>query len=352
MIAAMAVANGTEIEMGLLKLASNVAKESSTTLFRIAQIRQATTAAATTALKRSLRFKGQGRSSSNWGSITSLLIVGELPIEGSKSQRNPARRCEGNHRWYSARTSPNLHNMTFPVTMTWPEEWGVDADAFKSTPDLLGALTRKFGEMQQQFSQAIAQHQLNLPNLLAVMVGQSWYPDFELPMAEARALEARAIAGDVAAIDLSLSEYFRANADYVEQRISRRYAARGPILAEAFKAYRAGNYVLAIPVFLAQADGISKTFLNENFFRFFQSLPHAQQLLLDNQINDYVKLLLAPLVQQGTIRVHTSTLQGQTGYLNRHAIMHGGDLAYGTEINALKCISLLAYVWSVDLNTK
>ena len=240
--------------------------------------------------------------------------------------------------------------MTFPVTITWPEGWGIDADAFRSTPDLLGALTQKFSEIQQQFAQTIAQHQLNLPNLLTVMVSQSWYPDFALPLAEARALEARAIAGDVTAIDLSLSEYFRANANDVEKRVCERFPARSPVLAEAFRAYRAGNYILAIPVFLAQADGISKSFLNENFFRFFQSRPHAQQLLLDTQINDYVKVLLAPLIEQGTIRVHTNTLHGQTGYLNRHAIMHGGDLAYGTEINALKCISLLAYVWSVDLN--
>jgi hypothetical protein len=236
--------------------------------------------------------------------------------------------------------------MSFPTTMSWPEDWGIDPDAFKSLSELTAELTEKFAEFHRQFSQVIVEHQRDLPHLLSVMVAQSWYPDFSLPIADLRAIEARAIAGDLATIDSYLSEFFRRNAADVENRISEEYPDRKPVIAEAFSAYRTGNFVLAIPVFLAQADGISEALLSEHFFRSGKSIPEAQKLLRDGRHNDYIRLLLFPLVQSGTIRDHTSTLHGKTDYLNRHAIMHGMDLSYGTEINALKCISLLAYLLS------
>ena len=237
--------------------------------------------------------------------------------------------------------------MSIPTTISWPENWGIDADAFNSLSELMTALTAKLGAFQQQFYQAFQQHERELPHLLALMVTNSWYPDFHIPMADSRALEKRAIAGDFAAIQTHLIDYFRHNATDIEQRICEQYPHRAVVVSEAFSAYRESRYILAIPVFLAQADGISEELLTKHFFTSSKSIPEAQLLLQDGRLTDYGRLLLDPLIQSGTIRDHTRTLAGKTDYLNRHAVMHGIDPNYGTETNALKSISLLSFVWSV-----
>jgi len=238
--------------------------------------------------------------------------------------------------------------MSIPTTVSWPENWGINPDAFKSFAECMSALTAKFGEFQQQFYSVFVQHQRELPHLLTLMLTHSWYPDFNIPIADSRALEARAIAGDFPAVQGYLVEYFRSNAADIEKRISDLHPARSTVILEAFAAYRNGHYILAIPVFLAQADGISEDLLSKHFFIPSKSIPEAKKLLQDGKITDYGRLLLDPLVQSGTVRDHTHTLLSKTDYLNRHAIMHGIDLNYGTEINALKCISLLAYFLSVN----
>lgn len=237
--------------------------------------------------------------------------------------------------------------MSIPTTISWPDNWGIDADAFKSLSELMSALTAKFSEFQQQFYQVVEKHRRELPYLLTVMVTHSWYPDFHIPIADSRELEARAIAADFPAIEGYLIDYFRHNATNIEKRLCERYPKRAAVVSEAFSAYRDGRYILAIPVFLAQADGISEELLSKHFFTPRTSIPEAK-LLQDGQLTDYGRLLLDPLVQSGTIRDHTHTLIGKTDYLNRHAIMHGIDPNYGTETNALKSISLLAYLLLVD----
>ena len=108
-------------------------------------------------------------------------------------------------------------------------------------------------------------------------------------------------------------------------------------------AYGERRYVLAIPAFLAQADGISEEIFGEHFFRYglFKETV-VDQVLQNGQLTDYGRLLLDPLVQRGKIRERTQDPLSQTDYLNRHAILHGMDLNYATEKNALKSISLLA----------
>jgi hypothetical protein len=98
-------------------------------------------------------------------------------------------------------------------------------------------------------------------------------------------------------------------------------------------------------VFLAQADGISEELFGEQFFtyRSWSEKLKAHQVLQNGQLTDYGRFLLHPLVQKGKIREHTQELLSQNDYLNRHAILHGMDLNYATEKNALKSISLLAY---------
>lgn len=91
-----------------------------------------------------------------------------------------------------------------------------------------------------------------------------------------------------------------------------------------------------------------------NFFRYWLFKDKVVDKVLQNeeQLPLYVRLLLKPLKQPGTIRENTDNLLSQTDYLNRHAILHGMDLKYATEKNALKSISLLTYFLWVPENAQ
>jgi hypothetical protein len=105
-------------------------------------------------------------------------------------------------------------------------------------------------------------------------------------------------------------------------------------------------------VFLAQADGISEELFSGYYFIRREFQPAINQLLQNGQLTDSGRLLLDPLVQSGTIGEDTRKLLGQNDHLNRHAVLHGMDMKYATETNALKSISLLAYFSLVENNQR
>ena len=57
--------------------------------------------------------------------------------------------------------------------------------------------------------------------------------------------------------------------------------------------------------------------------------------------------LLSPLTE--TLPINASEYERQEDFegLNRHIIMHGESLDYGTEVNGLKAISLINYISQV-----
>ena len=58
----------------------------------------------------------------------------------------------------------------------------------------------------------------------------------------------------------------------------------------------------------------------------------------------YGAALLSPLAE--TLPIGASEYERPTGFdeLNRHMVLHGESLDYGTKINSLKAISLINYV--------
>ena len=234
------------------------------------------------------------------------------------------------------------NDMKIPLTITWPNDWFIDAT--KPLAEIFASLNAKYADMWRGFNDTLRKHEKDLPSLLKVMIAHSWYPDFAIPIAVSRALETYARANTIDKIEEYLIAYYRTNAERIEKELVAAHSSRATILTEAFSVYRNKQYVFSIPVLLAQADGISEEILHKHFFRTGESIPAAKTKVNNLCAGNYALILLAPLIEKGTIRVHTNDLVGQKDYLNRHAIMHGSDLLYGTEKNALKCISLLSYL--------
>lgn len=237
----------------------------------------------------------------------------------------------------------------FPFTVTWPEELLGPLQESLSGVSLLQEVQKEWEKVRVQIQQNLQDHQRNLPLLLGFMAENSWYPDFEIPLNEFRGLEQPAGQQDIQTIDAFLSSYFRTNHQIIETNLCQMFPHRTRILQAAFDAFRLGNHVLDIPVFLAQADGISYEILNKNFFTKRHSIRAARTYVSDPSFGDYAQMLLEPLHAVGSIRKNTQDLPVNFNGLNRHKVMHGNDVAYGSELNSLKAISLLSYLYHVML---
>ncbi len=132
---------------------------------------------------------------------------------------------------------------------------------------------------------------------------------------------------------------------------------RTGVLEAAFRLHHAGEYYGAIPIFLAQAEGV----FNEEFKRsIFNNKSRSYEKI--NEIRKFDEgvffdaFLSSTFVknQIGADKSICSDAQKQRGP-NRNGIMHGDvrHVDYGSEINSLKSISLLGCaIWLSTLNSE
>ncbi|WP_088345153.1 hypothetical protein [Bacillus cereus] len=126
---------------------------------------------------------------------------------------------------------------------------------------------------------------------------------------------------------------------------------RMPILEEAIDGHINSYYFLTVPTILAQTEGIlvdgmlklGAVDLDEeigyvdqkDFLRQFL-LGRINSFSFDKQIETfYIKTILARFDRGKEVKSD----------LSRHAILHGGDIKYGTKINSLKTILVFDYIF-------
>ena len=121
---------------------------------------------------------------------------------------------------------------------------------------------------------------------------------------------------------------------------------RRRILKSAIDAHLRGEYFLAVPVFLAQLEGIIRDVVPHD---------HEKTHLTNSRIREYLKPIhekyeeieLAEIFDEymrDNIHVNFVTGQPLKSELGRNAILHGADTEYGIVTNSLKTISLFDYV--------
>jgi hypothetical protein len=141
---------------------------------------------------------------------------------------------------------------------------------------------------------------------------------------------------------------------------------RKRIIEDALEAHISGKFTLSIPALLPQVEGIlsSKTNRNAGSVGLLLKAAVEQNDLSDisifNAVEDDILIALAtdPFLFKGhtfgeffTPEKYTEWVTGQ-GFdstpLNRHAILHGVQIDYATEINSLRVFFLLDSVHGID----
>lgn len=184
---------------------------------------------------------------------------------------------------------------------------------------------------------------------LLTMGNHGWFFDLEMPLPFLWELENVLNEGDIKEAEAALVDYFRENLQSIENRFTVKFPHRAKIINSAFNAHKRGEYELSIPIFLAQTDGICYEVINQYLFmRVRGEKKPRTAIYVDTIASDTFRhALLSPLSQPLPISASQNERNESFNELNRHQVMHGESLDYGTEINGLKSISLLNYVAQV-----
>lgn len=194
----------------------------------------------------------------------------------------------------------------------------------------------------QKMAEAAQKWQVARKEDVTVMANNGWYPNwltfFYTPEKKPESL------------DELMSLHLNNNWDDITSKILELCPNRSYILKNAFNLHKSGNYIAAIPLFLAQADGICCESLKSFLFTGSDTEEKIKKLI-DNgkiEVDMFTDIFLEPfkLKNYHNAGISKSSQSAKNKAPNRNGILHGHrkHLDYGTEINSLKCFSLLSFV--------
>ena len=213
-------------------------------------------------------------------------------------------------------------------------------DWLKAYQDEQREQLQQWRSLLDEFSRQMAEMPARLRAQLAVLMQRGWCLDPEMPHTWGEDLVAGIEGGEEQEAQEWLIGYFRERLDEIEKALIERHPQRAAVIAEAFAAHREGRYALSIPVLLAQADGV----IHDKHRRQLFSKKSSANLkeVLDNLPDDDTRaIFMAAFCVDIPLTQNTDKLPASFDGLNRHAVLHGTDPAYGTEVNSLRAVSVL-----------
>ena len=186
-------------------------------------------------------------------------------------------------------------------------------------------------------------------NALMVLADHGWYLDPELPGRYVYEAAAALRAGNTEEVDGQLCEYFDGRVSAIADKLCSRFPERAEVIRSAEEAHRQGRYILSIPVVLAQADGICKELTDVQLYARAKGTPRLAAFVDSGGFEAIRASDAAPFTTPTPLVASSEERVGRPEMLNRHAVMHGESLDYGTQLNGCRALSLIVHVaWVFD----
>jgi len=223
-----------------------------------------------------------------------------------------------------------------------------------SVAESLDSLNRTFSSIVSAAIDHVATLPRHVPAAQEYCSANSWFLPHDLVLWESEFIAEHSADGDVDAIENRLVTVTRARLPSVATKVHTYLRDREHLLLQAFASHDQRLFGAAIPLLLAQADGIHYTLFNGSLFKqnavqkvqqrlkpHFGEGPRAQRLAFD-----LAYLLFRQLRESNALTATTreplhAGETPATETLNRHAVLHGHDLDYATEANALRSFMLI-----------
>lgn len=184
------------------------------------------------------------------------------------------------------------------------------------------------------------------PHALVLLSKYGWYLNLECHPGLAGKLGKLIERDRIVEVDSYLTTYYTENLERIIDDLSTKYPDREPMFKDIHSSHNNKLYYTCIPCLLTQVDGICFDETTKKFFIKDKNnnwLPEIASLFtgVSGSVAD---AFLTPVFNSTPIHAHQNKLGEFPVQLNRHLIMHGIDKTYGTELNSLKCLSLLSYL--------
>ena len=180
------------------------------------------------------------------------------------------------------------------------------------------------------------------------LMQHGWFPDLDLTAPQIEQL-AEAFDDHPEQANEFLCQRFRDRLEDTEAKVKTAFPKRAEILRQAFHAHRQGHYYLSVTAFLPQVDGFFYDRWSKSLFmgRHWEDIESETGQMQNELAREMVRVLLDndwPLIMNWKQRQQEPD---GWSHLNRHQVLHGEVVDYGTEENSLKAISLLNYCATV-----
>ncbi|NTV09036.1 MAG: hypothetical protein HGA81_10620 [Chlorobium limicola] len=220
-------------------------------------------------------------------------------------------------------------------------------------PDFKPLEIQTINPLRTAFNSISEELQINLKGLppkiqeaLILLAKHGWFLDLKMSVPFLLELKKGIEKDNLQDSENTLIRFFDDRLDQIESAIIKRCPDREKIINAAISAHRREEYVLSIPVMLAQADGICKEVTSEYFFmkRRNDKKPRTATYVQDVTADTFRAAFLSPLSENLPICMSEKERDTEFNELNRHMVLHGESIDYGTKINSLKAISFVNYV--------
>ena len=179
---------------------------------------------------------------------------------------------------------------------------------------------------------------------IAWLAKQGWWVDSQFQPLFVAFLVNR-LPDELDQLDPLMEAHFESRRIEIEQWLLDEYPERANILKESFEAHDNGHFSLAILGFLSSADGIWRDRCERHLFSdggAMLAFRELEQDITDDLLSAFLSGLIdkVPLIYNEQERSATAPFND----LNRHQVMHGESVDYGTRVNSFKAMSLLQFV--------
>ncbi|MFH1801021.1 MAG: hypothetical protein ABH891_09305 [Candidatus Omnitrophota bacterium] len=221
--------------------------------------------------------------------------------------------------------------------------------------DFLNKVFEPFGKLQGIFKLYFDELPNELKQMLFKLADRGWYPSLKFYAGTPKQILELIDNKKEEELEEFLKSFARSRIAWLHSSIQAYYPSREKIVKDAINAHNNGAYALSVPVFLAQADGISHEVLHGSIYsgqkeKKITSVIKNKIEAMKIKENSIMATWFILLVNGTSIGVSTKErdrLKAKLelyGPLNRHGVMHGLDLDYATEANSLRSMMVLEYM--------
>ena len=200
----------------------------------------------------------------------------------------------------------------------------------------------KFANQVQPYISAFVEVIDELPdiynNAIVSMANNGWYLDNTGMSLDDVLQYGYELKDDVHSGNIKLMEHFRSRIDDLENEMIDSHYDRKGVISEGFINHREGRYSSSVLIFLSQADGIFENYFDGSPFKPKIRYKFYKNHCLDESIIHLFLIRTIPIWMSADDKYVPIT------GLNRHQVMHGKKIGYGTEENSLKAMSFLSFI--------